>query len=309
MAKTSFLNMTNKVLRRINQDDETDVSTATGHSKIIGDFINEAQLNLFTETDWYSLYKTRTLDSEVYTAATISFADANPDTIDDSADGFGGFSSGQQVLVGGSTNNDAAFTAETVAVGTLTLDATNKLTTEAAGSSITITGITYPAATDWGRTIDIMNITNNWIMEEELMRSFDEIDADSDMTGSPTHFAIQGEFLRFWPIPSGAVTFRERYFKVPSTLTANADTSDLPIECENCLLQWAHYKILQYLNLMDQADRERVEYEKVRKKALIANDGKIDRLKMLSGHLHHHGGLLVSRFPGEFPLRGVRFLR
>lgn len=307
MAKTSFLNMTNKVLARINQDAETDTSTATGHSKIIGDLINEAQLNLFTEVDWYSLYKTRTLTSTVYTADTIAFATFGG-VIGDTASGLSIFVAGQQILISGSVSNDGAYTIDSVIASTITVDSTNTLAIELAGAEVTITAITYPVASDWGRTIDLLNVTENWVMSEELMRNFDEIDANSDNTGSPRAFAVQGDFLRLWPIPSGTITLRERYFKVPDTLTANADTSDLPIECENCLIHWAWYKILEYLMLMDQADRVRVEYEKIRKKALIANDEKIDRMKMMGGH-HHLHGIAAPRLPGDFPLSSVRIHR
>lgn len=75
------------------------------------------------------------------TANTISFADTNPDTILDSADGFvaAGFEAGA-IVVSGSANNNGNLTVESegVAAGTITLTSSNTLTVEAAGNTVII---------------------------------------------------------------------------------------------------------------------------------------------------------------------------
>lgn len=73
-------------------------------------------------------------------ATTISFADADPDTIDDSASGFlkAGFKAGDVITVSGSTSNDNTYTIATVTAGTITLIAADTLTTEVAGDTVTI---------------------------------------------------------------------------------------------------------------------------------------------------------------------------
>lgn len=73
-------------------------------------------------------------------AKTISFADADPDTIDDSGNGLvnAGFIAGGYVQVSGSTSNDGIYLVDTVAAGTLTLAEAETLTTEVAGDTVTI---------------------------------------------------------------------------------------------------------------------------------------------------------------------------
>ena len=271
MAKTSYLNLTNKVLRQINQTVITDVTAATGHALLITNYLNEAQIDIYNEANWYSLFKSRVFKTVEYTASTIAFTNANPDTITDSASGFGNFSAGMFALVDGSTSNDAVYRVATAAVGTLTLDSTEALTVEAAGASVTITAITYPIASDFGRHIDLVDETNDRVLIEDYSHIFDYTAPDVDKTDEPQYFSIEGAFYRLYPVPSEVVSIRERYWKVPVTLAANADTSDLPIECENLLIQGALFKILEYQNKFEYADRVRSTLSYLLEKAIVAN--------------------------------------
>jgi hypothetical protein len=72
------------------------------------------------------------------TATTISFT--APDTVGDTGNGFGIFASGDKVEVEGTVSNDGIYEVDTAVVGTLTF-IEQTLTTEAAGSSFTITKI------------------------------------------------------------------------------------------------------------------------------------------------------------------------
>lgn len=76
------------------------------------------------------------------TGTTIAFANSNPDTITDSGNGFvtAGFKRGQTITVTGSVSNNNTFTIASVAAGTLTLIASDSLTAESAGASVTIAG-------------------------------------------------------------------------------------------------------------------------------------------------------------------------
>ena len=304
MAKTSYLNLTNRILRRISQTAISDVTAATGHALIITNLINEAQNELFVEENWYSLYTTRFFKTVTYTAATISFADADPDTIDDSANGFGSFEAGMEVVVSGSSSNDGVYVIATAAAGTLTLQTADTLTVEAASESITITALTYPVASNWGRTIDLVDQTNNYLLEEDGMRAFDAADPDFSTTSTPTHFTNQGEAYRFFPIVAGAYVIRDRYWKVPTTLAANTDTSDLPIETENCLIHWSWYNTLQYLNKFEAADRVRVEFERLLKRAKIINNKQIDKMHIFGGRFRSQVHPPV--YPPEYGYTGRR---
>ena len=299
MAKQTYLALVNTILRRISQSTITDVTAATGHAKIVCDLFNEAQNALFVETNWYSLYKTRQFTTTTYTVSTIAFTNANPDTITDSANGFGSFQSGQHILVTGSTSNDGTYYVSTAAAGTLTLQLSDSLTVESAGASVTITAITYPVASDWGRTIDLADVSNNTMLTEDVLRAFDEADPNADYTGTPTHFSLQGAAYRLYPMVAGAYKIRERYWMAPTSLSANTSTSDLPIECENILIHWAWYKILEYMNKFEQADRLRIETQRLLSQAKSMNDKMIDKMHVMSANMYHNG-LQPPRFPSHY---------
>lgn len=226
MAKLTYLELTNRILRRINQADIADVASATGHALIIGNLINEAQIQLYSEVNWYSLYTTRTFDTVASTA-------------------------------------------------------------------------TYAVASDWGKSIDLMDTTNNRALIEDVMRAFDEEDPNNDYTGIPTHFSLMGEYFRLYPIPAGIYTIRDRYWKVPTALSANGNQSDLPIECENCLIHWAWYKMLEYQNKFESADRIRLEYEKLVVKAKNTNEKHLNNMHIFSGYGSLE--LLPPRWPSGYP--------
>jgi hypothetical protein len=59
MAKNTFLQLTNQVLRYINQAEVASVTGATGHAAIVKDKLNESLNNIYTKTNWYSLYTER----------------------------------------------------------------------------------------------------------------------------------------------------------------------------------------------------------------------------------------------------------
>jgi len=73
--------------------------------------------------------------------ANIAFVNSNPDTITDGLGAFvaDGFVAGDVIIVAGSTSNNGTYTIATVAVGVLTLVATDALISEAAIATTTIT--------------------------------------------------------------------------------------------------------------------------------------------------------------------------
>ena len=79
-------------------------------------------------------------------ASTISFADDDPDMINDSDSGFvdAGFTDGIDVHVENSEDNDGIYYVDTVTAGTLTLDSAEELIVEDAGYAITITRVKFP---------------------------------------------------------------------------------------------------------------------------------------------------------------------
>jgi len=303
MAKLTYLELTNRVLRRLTRADITDVTAATGQALIVTDAINEAQKALFSESiNWYSLYNLRTFTTARLAASiTISFADTDPDTILDSANAFvtSGFIAGMEVMVSGSTSNDGVYALATVAAGTLTLQSADALTVEAAGESITITAFTHPVASNFGRCIDLTNIPDNLVLYESYGREMDEYDPNMDDTSSPTDFIVQDDNYRFFPIPAAATKIRDRYWAIPTALAANGDTSDLPVECENCLIQWAWGETLRYLNSFDKADRVELKFNKMLTLARISNDKRLNSMRVMGGDFLN-STLRAPRFPSAY---------
>lgn len=114
------------------------------------------------------------------TGTTISFenteTNTNHDTQDeihDSGNGFvdAGFVSGQQISVSGSGSNDGTFTVASVEAGTITLIRENSLTTESAGSNVTITTILKDASGYIELNDQILNVTGVWVLTSNNMSS------------------------------------------------------------------------------------------------------------------------------------------
>lgn len=284
MAKLTYLQLTNRVLKRITQPEVSTLTGIAGQGKIITELINEAQSELWTETtNWYSLFTTRTFRTFTKAASTISFSSAGK-TISDSGSGFGSFQTGMTIKVSGSTSNDGLYmlhptTAPTST--TLTLQSADTLTTEAAGASVTLYMLTFPVASDFGRAFHLVDLTNDRVLTEDMTRAFSEDDPQMTNYNEPTHFSIQGDFYRFHQIPAGAYTIIDRYWKVPTALSVDADTYTLPLFCENFLIHWPLMRVLEYMNKFDAADRVRTQiYGKngMLQKAMAANSKIIDKL-------------------------------
>jgi hypothetical protein len=94
--------------------------------------------------DWAGKIGAYPVDSITPTATdtqiTFAFVDSDPDTITDSGSGFltAGFEAGMQISVSGSTSNDGVYTIASAVAGTITLVATDELTAEIAGDTVTI---------------------------------------------------------------------------------------------------------------------------------------------------------------------------
>lgn len=161
---------------------------------------------------------------------------------------------------------------------------------------------TYALADDWGRTITLIDTTTGRVLTEDVLRAFDESDPDSDTTGTPTHFAIQGGNYRLYPIPDGTYSLRERYWKIPTPLSADDSTSSLPLFCESFLINWSLMGVLEYLNKFEQADRIKDKLygkEGILQKCKIANKKVIDQTIRFES-VERTGMLVPPRFPSHY---------
>jgi hypothetical protein len=171
-----------------------------------------------------------------YTAATISFdATVSPNLIKDSANGFivAGLTANSQIETT-SAINPGPFTPVTVAAGTITLLASDVLTTEAAGVAKTITGLNDYAnlpADFWGMSTgeedDIYIDGRQWFLMALPSRQAAILYPSS---GQPIYYEIRGTRFYVYPAADTAMTIKGQYFAKPSLVTAV--TSPIPFNEE-----------------------------------------------------------------------------
>jgi len=225
MALT-YLQLVNRVLKRIENTEISEVTTATGNALIISEMINEAQTVISNEANWQSLYTTRTFA----TVASTAF---------------------------------------------------------------------YDLATDFGKGIDLINTTSNLILNECNIQDIDAFDSDASDTGTPTYYAIAGNQYRLYPTPSAVETIRDRYYKVPTTLSANTGTSTLPLECEPCIIYYTLARMHETMKENDEGDRCQVQYQKFLEAAKKTNAVKINQMHVFRAYGASRGTSMAV-FPAEY---------
>jgi|TARA_R100001530_G_scaffold27609_1_gene22000 hypothetical protein len=329
MAKRTYLEMHNIILRRINEDDISDVTTTTGKASIIGDLINEGQNMLFAESNWYPLYKERIFQTsddavivvEDYTGLSLA-------TITISYNGT------SYVITEGTdfdavTSNTVTATAIASALSALTWsDVTIKSNT--ASSSIVLkadpqnnvgfTSIatsddetnvdvslsnndTYAIPTDFGKSIALVDFTNSTVLRPGSFKHFDLENPDLGTSGTPYEYSIQGGNYRLHPIPSATNIMLEKYWKEPVALAANSDLSELPLEAENALIKWVEGEIWLYLNNSQKAQLINQKFVQLLNKAVDANETILDQMTVVNSTYHSPRNMPLAqpRLPSHYP--------
>lgn len=166
-----------------------------------------------------------------YTASTIAFVDSNPDTITDSANGFvtAGFTAGMKLQVYNSSSNDGVnhLTIATVSAGTITLSSSDAVTAEAAGSSISLIGDTFPDHSSYLKKVeDIREI---------------ELNSLNSTASYPTSYALFNDSLYFNVLPKEADLIQVRYVQIPDEMSTDGTNSDMPDELIPLVRLWAQY--------------------------------------------------------------------
>ena len=136
---------------------------------------------------------------------------------------------------------------------------------------------------DFGRGISLSDESNNRVLIEVTGKSLDIQDPDSSLSGVPTYYSLEGSNYRLKPIPASVLTIRDNYYKIPTILSTSSQTSDLPIECENCLIYSAWYMILEYQQKFEMADRIKTDYNRAIKLAKSANRRVISKMFRFGG--------------------------
>jgi len=167
-------------------------------------------------------------DSVDYTAATIAFTVGNKDivgTITDSASQFvaEGFVAGMNIYTD-SVINPGPFKVTAVAVGTLTLQASDTVTAAAAGSSITITSDdSYgELPSDFWGLDGKPNIDGQYWLLEPVPDRITKLQHTTP--GQPVYYEIKGQKLCVYPPTSTDITLKGSYWQKPTAITSLNDT-------------------------------------------------------------------------------------
>jgi len=137
--------LANMALARVGHDKITALTDSNKAARQVNlHFANERD-NVLRAFPWNFARRLVTLDNKTYASSgNLTFADADPDTITDSASSFvttGGIIAGMRVSPEDSSSNDSqgGYTVATAAEATLTLVADDSLTAEGPTGSITLT--------------------------------------------------------------------------------------------------------------------------------------------------------------------------
>lgn len=230
-ATQALLSNTGNALRFINEGAEKVVMDLLPHMP--QQFIKTKTISLVADQAGYSLASTMT-------ATTLTLIASSPPTIVDSGSAFitNQFRAGMTIKLSGSTADDGNYTIESVAAGTLTLDAGETMTGEDAGNSITITELNpfyqiYKIernTTDRSpREIEIINP-----LEHQFYMNVGETEA------SPSACWFEGDTLYFKKTPSTTTSNYAKVYLVPGeavTVPTNGPKL-IPQPFHSCIAYW-----------------------------------------------------------------------
>lgn len=139
MAKLTYLDLANRVLKRITQPEVATMKNAVGTSKIVGELINEAQNELWTETtNWYSLFAERNFQTQTETSTALRFVNSTPAVIQETPVVLPKYEKGTSLRIVGSTGNDGIYIVDSHMTDITTIT-----------KSGTLTGFSVPTAVAW----------------------------------------------------------------------------------------------------------------------------------------------------------------
>lgn len=137
---------------------------------------------------------------------------------------------------------------------------------------------TLAVASDFDKSLVLVDKTNKKYLVEGLSRDFLMGDAGRDDTGPPTRFSAEGTNYRFDTIPTTSVTLTDVYWKQPTSLSANTDSSDLPLICEPLIIKWVESEIFAYVGNTVKSELALRRYNTLLPKAMDKNQEIVDRM-------------------------------
>lgn len=91
----------------------------------------------------------------------------------------------------------------------------------------------------------------------------DKPDFDLDAQAVPERYYIKSGKIGFWPVPNGAYTVLVDYYKVPTELSGDSDTTIIPVNYREALIHYALSLEHDYNTDPDLAQKEMNRYEDI----------------------------------------------
>lgn len=130
--------------------------------------------------------------------------------------------------------------------------------------------------TNYVQAIDLTLTAPNLerVLEYKDVREIDGFYPDPDDTtrhtpGLPSQWYTYAETIKVFPTPASAYTVSLRYYKKPTTLSADGDVPELPSEFEELLILGAAYRVLQIKDNYDQAGVLQNKYDEILQKLVM----------------------------------------
>lgn len=290
MAKDTLLEITNDILTMIGASKVETTVGAGGIVEVVVTRINRAIKRIATKPDvnWYTLASTRLFKTKgIGPSETLSLLPGEPDTIIDSARSFTGFlNTGAEFSVLGSEGNIYRYTLDPIAPitsGTLTFTSNNIMKLDNfASSTITLVQVSYPIASDFMNSLDIIDADNFRILKPKFSKSLDIERRGGTVSGTPDSYTVYGKFYRLSQIPDIGIIYIDRYFRYPVKMTLDADESDLPEFCDTAIYYLALSEMFWYKKNLELGSAEYNKYLKELSDAIEANDKIMDQEHFIS---------------------------
>jgi len=328
MAKKTYVNLINTVLRELNISEITDPTAATGQASIVANYFNDAQHAIYTEEDWYSSYKERVFqtskDAYITIVANGSLSSSFTITVtyngiayvitegtdfDNASDVNTTSANIATAITGKLSNHNTIRDRDTVLIKTVPqndVGITAIATSESDEDILKVATIdtdTYSLPEDFGRGIALIDVSTPGVLTPWGFEDFDLQNPDLSVTGTPRWYSVQGNNYRLHPVPSSTLVMLDKYWRAPTDLSAASDVYQLPIECELPMITWVRWQMALYLNKSLRSTQLQRVYAEQIQNAKESNMDVIDKMRIVDSD-----GLLGSRvgpnqpsWPSSYP--------
>lgn len=324
MAKRTYLELVNRILIYMQEDVVSTLDGASGKVLYVKELFNDAQKTIYGKTNWYSLFVKRSFQTSLSPTITMVDFTITGETLTLDRDG------DQKVFTEGVDWNNITDNATSAqALGdviqsfygdVVVVDVTNTIITvrnkpendvgftssvssnESAFTATLKGNAIYDVAEDFGRSIIIVDQTNNWSLRPIAEKDIARINPNGIRGGSPRFYSSFGDFYNFYPVPNGNTTLVDRYYKVPKELVNDDDLSDFPLELESAMIKLVTSDAVFFKENTARAGILRTQYKDEIEELKLANDFILDKIESYGSDIPAadfaiFGGVMPDGFP------------